>query len=287
MAHVLERCGAQASDLSSLAEAQRNLLFELGNGWDSPLELADRCLNSECAKTFYSSLTEALDKQQVKECGLACVHGMERILPIWQAALEKKNQRIQHLLVVRHPLAAVEQFRSDEGWGRDRALLVWLQSTLAMERHSRNFSRVVVDGEQLAWDLDGTLNQIENTLKLTLPERHHKSLIELEQDSSSKTDPISIKTLAQAPNKAAGSLLLTMALQLHNWLLAGHETRERQRHLPDAIREQITLAESIMGRTLNDLSLQNSSLKDKLQLLEKRKSLRFSNWIQRRRQEVA
>ena len=212
---------------------------------------------------------------------------MERILPLWQSALEEKNRRIQHLLVVRHPLAAVEQFRIEEGWDRDRALLVWLQSSLAMERHSRNYSRVIVDGEQLAWDLDGTLNQIETTLKLTLPERHHKSLIELDHDPASKTIPISNKTLAAVPNKEAGSLLLTMALQLHDWLLAEHKTRERQRHLPEAIREQITLAETIMGRTINDLSLQNNSLKNKLQLLERRKSLRFSNWIRRRPHEVA
>ena len=287
MSHVLERCGAKSRDLNSLAEAQQDVLAQLGNGWDSPLELADRCLQSEAAKQFYSSLTEALNKQQVNECGLACVHGMERILPLWQAALEKKNRQIQHLLVVRHPLAVVEQFREEEGWDRDRALLVWLQSTLAMERHSRNFSRVIVDGEQLAWDLDGALNQIEATLQLTLPERHHKSLIELEHEPDTQTIPIGNKTLSLAPNRSTGSLLLTMALQLHDWLLAENQTRERQKHLPNAIREQLTLAEVLMGRTLNDLSLQNDSLKNKLQILEKRRSLRFSNWIRRRPDEAA
>ena len=82
---------------------------------------------------------------------------MERILPLWQSALEKQELLIQHLLVVRHPLAVVEQFRAIEGWDRDRALLVWLQSTLAMERHSRNCSRVIVDGERFlgsGWNLE-------------------------------------------------------------------------------------------------------------------------------------
>ena len=288
MSHVLERCGAQSADLNSLAKAQKALLASVGNSWDSPLEFPDRCFHSDSAKQFSSHLTETLNTQSADQCGLACVHGMERILPLWQCALEQQNRLIQHLLVVRHPLSVVEQFRLIEGWDRDRALLVWLQSTLAMERHSRNGSRVVVDGEQLAWDLEGTLNLIEATLQLTLPERHHKTLIELEHEPEpEQAIPISNKTLTAVSDQSAGSLLLTMALQLHDWLLAEHQQRERQRHLPDTIREQLTLAEVLMGRTLNDLSLQNDSLKNKLRSLETRRSLRFSNWLRRQPREAA
>ena len=287
MSHVLERCGARSRNLNSLAKAQQKLLSQVGNGWDSPLELADRCFHSDAAEEFSSALTEALNKLGGNQCGLACVHGMERILPLWQSALEKQELLIQHLLVVRHPLAVVEQFRAIEGWDRDRALLVWLQSTLAMERHSRNCSRVVVDGEQLSWDLDGTLNLIESTLQLTLPERHHKSLIELETEEDPKANQINNRFITEITNQSAGSLLLTMALQLHDWLLAERQNRVRQRHLPDTIRQQLTLAENLMGRTLNNLSLQNDSLKHKLHSLEKRRSVRFSNWVRRQQHEVA
>lgn len=287
MSHVLERCGAKSRNFSSLAEAQQELLAQIGNGWDSPLELPDRYLRSDAAKHFSSSLKEVLNEKGANAFGLAYIHGMERILPLWQTALEEQNLLIQHLLVVRHPLAVVEQFRHVEGWDRDRALLVWLQSTLAMERHSRNCSRVIVDGEQLSWDLDGTLNLIENTLKLTLPERNHKSMIELENEIRQQTNSPKVKTLNEVTQQSAGSLLLTMALQLHGWLLAEHQKHERQRHLPDTIRQQLTLAESLMGRTLNDMSIQNNCLKHKLHSLETRRLVRFSNWLRRQPHKAA
>ena len=285
VSHVLERCGARAGLLSELADAQRELLTAVGSSWDSPLELPERCLNGEAARRFTSTLTTALQEQDADQCGLACVHGMERILPLWQAALISQDRHIRHLLVVRHPLAVVEQFRNSQSWDRDRALLVWLQSALAMERHSRHSSRVVVDSEQLTWDLEGTLNLIETTLQLTLPDRHHKSLIELERESGQVAP--SSTSITTHTNPTAGSLLLTMALQLHDWLLAESQNRERQRHLPDAIRQQLALAESLMGRTMNELSLRNSDLKNKLQSLGQRRSLRFSNWLRRQASEAA
>ncbi len=212
---------------------------------------------------------------------------MERILPLWHSALEEQNLLIQHLLVVRHPLAVVEQFRNIEGWDRDHALLVWLQSTLAMEKHSRNCSRVIVDGEQLSWDLDATLNLIESTLQLTLPERHHKSLIELDKETMEQTNSNEIKIKYTDTKKSSGSLLLKMSLQLHDWLLAESKNEERQRHLPDTIRQQLKLAEELMGRTISDICMKNKSLKQKLHSLEARRSVRFSNWLRRQQNEAA
>jgi len=287
MSHVLERCGAQARNLHSLSKSQQELLRDVGNGWDSPLELPDRYLRSDAAKQFSSSLREALNGETAKDCCLACVHGMERILPLWHSALEEQNLLIQHLLVVRHPLAVVEQFRNIEGWDRDHALLVWLQSTLAMEKHSRNCSRVIVDGEQLSWDLDATLNLIESTLQLTLPERHHKSLIELDKETMEQTNSNEIKIKYTDTKKSSGSLLLKMSLQLHDWLLAESKNEERQRHLPDTIRQQLKLAEELMGRTISDICMKNKSLKQKLHSLEARRSVRFSNWLRRQQNEAA
>ena len=278
--HVLERCGARAGALGALADAQNALLISAGNGWDSPLELPDRCLSNEAAQTFAAQLDSVLSEPTADPWALACVHGMERVLPLWQSALHQQKRPIRHLLVVRHPLSVVEQFRHGEGWDRDRSLLVWLQSALAMERHSRNHSRVIVDGEQLAWDLEGTLNQIETTFQLTLPDRHHKTLIELEQDASHAI-PLSGTPVTSTSGQTAGSLVLTMALQLHDWLLAESQGRDRQRHLPDTIRQQLTLAETLLGRTLNELSLQNDNLNRKLESLGRRRSLRLSNWLRR------
>ena len=272
---VLRRCGAQAETASTLAHAQHELLSSLGNGWNSPLELPDRCFASKQATEFQSALADAFVQASPDQYSMACLHGMERVLPLWQHALESNNHAYCHLLVVRHPLDVAEQFRSSHGWNRDHALLIWLQSNLAMERHSRGKKRVIVDSEQVRWDLDAALNRIESALQLSLPERNHKTLLEIEatQENSSKDQP------PAATSANHGSLILTMALQLHAWLLAEAQGEKQLIHLPQTIRQQLQLAESVMGRTLSDLSVKNETLHHQLSQLEQRRSVRLSNWL--------
>lgn len=274
---VLQRCGAEGETADELAQAQQDLLSSLGSGWDSPLELEDRCLASRQAQAFGHALESSFAAQPPGPLSLACVHGMERVLPLWQEALKQQQHAYRHLLVVRHPLAVAEQFRQQHGWNRDHSLLVWLQSSLAMERHSQGQPRVVLNGEDVLWDVDSALNLIESTLQLTLPERNHKTLLALEAQQSSRP----VEAPVPADQSSSGSLLLTMALQLHGWLLAESEGRERATHLPQTIRQQLSLAESLMGRTLNDLSLRNESLHSKLTQLEGRRSVRLMNWLRR------
>ena len=72
-----------------------------------------------------------------------------------------------------------------------------------------------------------------------------------------------------------------MALQLYDWLISEGGECKIQRHLPEIIRQQLNLAEALMGRTLNEISLQNQTLNNKLLNIENRRSVRFSNWLRR------
>ena len=74
--HVLESCGVPCRNVETLAKAQQDFLTEVGNGWDSPLELPERCLQNDAAKQFSSLLIKTLETQSADQCGLACVHGM-------------------------------------------------------------------------------------------------------------------------------------------------------------------------------------------------------------------
>ena len=286
VSQALSYCGAKSTPIEELAEAQQALLSSAGNGWDSPLELADRSLNGSEAQLFKDQLENTFDDVSAESCAMACIHGMERILPLWQTVLERKGHHVRHVLVVRHPLDVVNQFRRTNNWDRDHALLVWMQSTLAMERHSRNKSRVVIDGEKLNWDIDGTLNLIEHEFKLELPQRNHKTLIEIEK-SQSNFEVTQNHTAASSGNEGAGSHLLDIAIKLYYWLLAEQNSQPRLRQLPDAIRQQLLLSESMMGRTLNDFSIQNNSLKKQLRELQARRSVRFSDWLHRINQKAA
>lgn len=273
---ILERCGAP-DHAARLAQAQQKLLEDLGSSWDSPLELPDRCLQSSQAVAFEQAVLEALQTDTGSSLSQACLPGLERLLPIWQRALAAQGIQPSYVLVLRHPLEVAEQFRHANGWSRDHGLLVWLQSALAMERHSRSENRVVLDLEQVRWDADGALNRLEGRLQLALPERHHRSLLELE--TSAEFAPSSSGLPSQGD--ADTSPLLQMALRLHGWLLAEAQQTEREAHLPDAIRQQLQMAETLMGRTLSEVAARSDSLNEQVVALRSRRLVRLSEWLRR------
>jgi hypothetical protein len=284
VARMLEQCGAP-EHTAELAQQQHQLLQELGSGWDSPLNLPDRCFSSTSALAFEQAIEQALAQEQGLRLSQACLPGLERVLPIWHRALAAKGSQPRHVLVLRHPLEVAEQFRASHGWSRDHGLLVWLQSSLAMERHSRHHQRVVLDLEQVRWDVDGALNRLEGRLQLALPERHHRSLLELEGADQPEPAPASVGLPVHGD--ADTSPLLQMALRLHGWLLAEAQQAERESHLPAAIQQQLQMAETLMGRTLSEVSARSENLNQAMDALQRRRLVRLSEWLRGRKKRAA
>jgi len=152
-----------------------------------------------------------------------------------------------------------------------------------MERHSRGQNRVVLDLEQVRWDADGALNRLEGRLQLALPERHHRSLLELE--TGAELLPAATGLPAQAD--ADTSPLLQMALRMHGWLLAEAQQSEREAHLPEAIRQQLQMAETLMGRTLSEVVARGDSLHQQVTELRRSRLVRLSQWLRGRDQHRA
>lgn len=274
VARLLKRCGAH-EQTSELADQQLKLLVNLGCGWDSPLDLPDRSFSSAAAYKFEESLTQALSTDAGQMLKQAFLPGLERVLPIWHRALKTQGIQPQHVLVLRHPLEVAEQFRISDGWSRDHGLLVWLQSALAMERHSKSHQRVVLDLEQVCWDTDGALNRLEGRLQLMLPERNHRSLLEIDAADQSEFPASGLPAYGNADT----SPLLQMALRLYGWLLAEANQSEREAHLPIAIYQQLQMAEALMGRTLSEVSTRSDKLSQAVENLSRRRLVRLSDWL--------
>ena len=75
-----------------------------------------------------------------------------------------------------------------------------------------------------------------------------------------------------------------MALRLHGWLLAEAQQAEREAHLPEAIRQQLQMAETLMGRTLSEVAARSESLTQQVVTLRRSRLVRLSEWLQRRNQ---
>ena len=277
---ALELCGAPHLAGAGLMAHHHRALTAAGTGWQATRSLPTRWFGSEAVPALGQQLAEEL-APLLPEHGLRVLQlpGLERLLPLWQQAMAGLPVQPAYVLVLRHPLEVAEALRRSEGWSRDKALLVWLQSTLAMEAPTRGQARVVIEQEQLHWDPDGALNRLEQGLNLQLPERSHERLLQLEQERPEQP-------LAQAPNRplaAEGSPLLQLALELHGWLQAEASGQQRPRLMPEVICQQLAWAEALYGRTLVEEQQQRQQAEAQLEQLQSRRLVRLSRWLRRDR----
>ena len=279
---ALELCGAPALAGHSIPALHQRALAEAGTSWQATRSLAVRWFGSEVVASFSQQLREALLAQRPEQ-GLRVIQlpGLERLLPLWQQALAATPLQPAYVLLLRHPLEVAEALRRSHGWSRDRALLVWLQSTLAMEGPSRGQRRVVIEQERLHWDPDGALHQLEQRLGLQLPERSHQRLLQWEQEQSDTAAASGrVPELQAVPE---GSPLLQMALELHGWLQAEARDQQRPRLMPEVICQQLAWAEALYGRTLVEEQQQRQRAEAELHQLQGRRLVRLSRWLRRER----
>ena len=278
----LELCGAPAIASAQLDSLHSESLASAGLDSLSVRSLSDRWFGSEPASEITHRLADAL-RPNVPESGLRVLqlYGQERVLPLWQSALAGSDLTIGYVLALRHPLEVAEALARANGCSRDRGLLIWLQSTLAMEAHTRDRDRFVLEQERLSWDPDGVLNQFEQHFRLQLPERSHERLLLWEQEEQAARNELMQQPTPLSPSAVEGSPLLQMALELHQWFLAEARGQSRRRLMPDVICQQLAWAEALYGRTLAEEQQQRRRVERDLSELNRSRLLRLRRWLRR------
>lgn len=278
----LELCGAPALTDGQVEHWHAESLIAAGIDALSIAPSPQRWHGSEGAAQLRSRLQEAL-REALPQAGLRVLQlpGQERMLPLWQACLEALAIRPDYVLVLRHPLEVADSLSRERGFSRDRGLLIWLQSTLAMEALTRGSARFVLEHERLSWDSDGVLDQIEQHFNIQLPERSHERLLVWEQEEHDDRKQALGSEVSSHSRVPDGSPLLQMALQLHHWLQAEARGESRQRHMPDVICQQLAWAEALYGRTLAEEKMQRKEAEMRLKRLSQSRLLRLRRWLHR------
>ena len=117
---------------SGLAKFQREVLTELGSGWDDPMVLSSEWLSSGYGQMSVKRLVEGLSHFGAQ--GVTTVPYdpcTARLLPLWYAAAERLNGDIATLLTVKHPCEVVDSLWLRHGMTRAHGLMVWLVSFLS------------------------------------------------------------------------------------------------------------------------------------------------------------
>ena len=278
----LELCGAPAIRDGDVDHWHAESLSAAGVDAHSIAPQPLRWHGSEGAAQMRAQLQDAL-KAALPQSGLRVLQlpGQERMLPLWQTCFAELAIQPHCVLVLRHPLEVADSLSRAMGCSRDRGLLIWLQSTLAMEAATRGHGRLVLEQERLNWDPDGVLDHLERHFNLALPERSHERLLLWEQEEQTDRQE-QWRVESSVPLAAVeGSPLLQMALELHQWLQAEARGETRQRLMPDVICQQLAWAEALYGRTLAEEQQQRRQAEQRLAGLNRSRLVRLRRWWRR------
>lgn len=153
-----------------LAKFQREVLADLGSGWDDPMVLSSEWLSSGYGQTSVKRLVEGLSHFGAQ--GVTTMPydpSTARLLPLWFAAAERLDGGIATLLTVRHPCEVVDSLWLRHGMTRAHGLMVWLVSFLSAERSSRGKARSVVLYDSLLSDWRSAFQKVAREINVVWP----------------------------------------------------------------------------------------------------------------------
>lgn len=153
-----------------IAGLDDEVLAALGTCWDDLLPLTAERFAS-VALTAYSRRLRRILQRDFAKLPLFAVKDprMCRLLPWWLASLAELSIEPVCLLMIRHPFEVAESLSRRDGFSREKALLLWLDYTLASEAGSRQAQRAVLTFEGLMQSPVDALARLESTLGVAFP----------------------------------------------------------------------------------------------------------------------
>lgn len=89
---------------------------------------------------------------------------VSRTYPIWRTALERRSFEVICIIALRHPREVAASIHSRDGYSLEEGCLLWLEHTLAAERHSRDATtRSFVKYDDLLADWRSAIAQISES----------------------------------------------------------------------------------------------------------------------------
>ena len=219
---------------SPVVAAHATLLDEEGLGWDDPfLPTAawEARLQPHHGEAICEALRLAFDNESFAERILVVKDPRQcRLQPIWNRVLERHGLDAAVVLQQRHPLAVARSLMRREQIPVNRSLLLWLQHSLAAERHTRHLPRLIVDYQQVLADPGAVLARCQ-----ALWPQHPFEQPGASADSGSipAIDPTlnhagADPAAAMAGLGAVDLVLLELALGVHGTLLGPEKCRSDQ-----------------------------------------------------------
>ncbi|MBG0812479.1 glycosyltransferase [Methylosinus sp. H3A] len=182
MARVLSLAGADLpSDLmpsqadnptgfwepTAIADWNEELLRSRNSGWDDPRAFFSR--------KRLEQLTEG-EKREAVDRIKSCYRGNRPIIvkdprisimaPLWESALRATGYEPRYVVMVRNPLEVSASLSKRNGFSKEKGLLIWANYMLAVERDTRDSSRIFVSYSDLIADPEAVIDRIQTQLAI-------------------------------------------------------------------------------------------------------------------------
>ena len=147
------------------------LLNNFGSAWDDPMPVSNKFVETPAGQCFVHELAKIIENELLAEGSAFAVKDprMCRFIPLWNAALKNIKAEPYVIVPLRHPLEVAGSLFSRDGFPRAKSFLLWLDHTLAAERHSRELPRSFISYDQLLSDWRSVSDKIADDLNLTWP----------------------------------------------------------------------------------------------------------------------
>lgn len=153
-----------------IGDTHDDILLELASRWDDILPLPENWWTEPALAAHQARLLRIVRRDFAK----AQMWGIKdprvcRLLPLWQALLERLPAHTHYLLALRHPLEVARSLQRRDGFSREKALLLWLDHNIEAERLSRGANRAFVTYGGLLQNPIVELQRIESELGVRFP----------------------------------------------------------------------------------------------------------------------
>lgn len=222
------------------------ILSSSGSSWDDWGRFNPGWLESAAASDFTGQLPQVLE-QEFGDAGLLLLKDPRicRFFPFWLQGLAQLGIAPKVVFALRHPVEVAESLRARDGFGRNRALLLWLRHVLDAEHASRPVARCFVHYRDLLEDWRSQAQRIARELGIQWPK--WSSSVELEIDGHLATE---LRRHVAEPGAVGGGPELSQwvrdAMQALERIAAG-EDEAKPRAALDRIRAEFDRTAGIYG----------------------------------------
>jgi len=153
------------------------LLQSLGLSWDSFVSPTEDWFESNQATEAVYVLSKKIEEEFSGNSPKILKDPRTSLfLPLWQKVIEKNKLEDYYIISLRHPSDVASSLYKRNKICTSRSYLMWINHTLTAEKNTRGKKRSFIHFPDCSYDIEKTIEKIENDLKENFPEKNQRNI---------------------------------------------------------------------------------------------------------------